>query len=69
VRAGVILVGDWNIFLALQLLGFGVLLTVCVVVVVTAASHTIEVGLMAGSYAGDLLGVLLTGATLLSMIF
>jgi hypothetical protein len=69
VRAGVIVVGDWKIFLALQLLGFGVLLTVCVVVVVTAASHTIEVGLMAGSYAGGLLGVLLTGATLLSMIF
>jgi hypothetical protein len=61
-------VEGWNTFLALQLLGFGVLLTVCVVAIVTAACHSIEVGLTAGSYAGGLLALLIAGFTLLSMI-
>lgn len=63
-----LVVEGWNITLLLRLIGIGVLLTICAVSVVTAACHSIEIGLTAGSYAVGLLAVFLAIFTFLSAI-
>lgn len=67
IKAFLVLEG-WNITLLLQLIGIGVFLTACVVSIVTAACHSIEIGLTAGSYAVGLLAFLLASFTFLSAV-
>ena len=63
-----LVVEGWNVRLFLQLVGVGVFLTICIVSVVTAVSHSLDVGMTAGSYAASLLAVLLAVFAFLSAV-
>ena len=63
-----LVIEGWHIRLVLKLVGIGVFLTICVVSIVTAVSHSLDVGMTAGSYAASLLAVLLAVFAFLSAV-
>ncbi|KAF9701453.1 hypothetical protein EKO04_000015 [Ascochyta lentis] len=63
-----LVVEGWNVMLVLRLISIGVFLTVCIVSIATAVSHSFEIGLTAGSYAASLLSVMLAVFAFLSLI-